>query len=170
MRRSSKFLAVGLLCFLLPLSVAAQSEGRHKKSDFAKFPATTPFKGKITYPDFKGRDRNWSSFRTRIREGLRSGPNFANHLAIIEIGCGTGCRFVPVADANIGKVHDFPLGGEDNLYLNLHYRRDSRLVVAYWIGEGRCHTELLLWNGKGFDQFSRLEIGPDDVCYSIPSM
>ncbi|MFA1676267.1 hypothetical protein ACDY97_26875 [Rhizobium mongolense] len=37
------------------------------------------YQRKTVLPDFKGRDRDFNRFRTRIREGMREGPNFAGH-------------------------------------------------------------------------------------------
>jgi hypothetical protein len=56
--------------------------------------------GQLRMPDFLGRDRNYATYRTRIAEGIKVGPNFAGRYAFIEIGCGTGCRFAFVADVS----------------------------------------------------------------------
>jgi len=49
------------------------------------------------------RDRNYNSYRTRIREGMRNGPNFAGQYSVIQIGCGTGCSFVIIGDNKTGR-------------------------------------------------------------------
>jgi hypothetical protein len=101
--------------------------------------------------------------RTRIRQGMKAGANFAGHLALIEIGCGTGCRFVPVVDVRTGRVYDFPLGGEETPSLWLKYRPTSRYVLATWVEEGRCIRAGLIWNGSAFDRLPSEE----ERCYQL---
>jgi len=121
-------------------------------------------RGRIMTPDFRGRDRAYATLRTRIRDGAKAGPNFAGHLTLVEIGCGAGCRVVPVVDIRTGRVLDFPLGGEENLSLVLRYRPDSRLIVAYWVNEGVCRREDLVWTGSGFERGTTRELGDAEVC------
>jgi hypothetical protein len=78
--------------------------------DFQSFPVGQIYKGRTHFPDFRGRDREFARFRTRIRNGLKEGPDFAGRYSIVEIGCGTGCRRVFIADNRTGKVFDFPRG------------------------------------------------------------
>jgi hypothetical protein len=68
-------------------------------------------------------------------------------------------------DVRTGRVLDFPLGGEDNLSLVLRYRPDSRLIVAYWVNEGVCRREDLVWTGSGFERGTARELGDAEVCY-----
>jgi hypothetical protein len=135
--------------------------------DFQYYPAYSGHRGKVTLPNFTGRDRDWSTFRTRIRNGMKDGANFAGHLAIVEIGCGTSCIFAPVGDVGTGQVHRFPLGGEEYMSLTLKYRRDSRLVVAHWIDGGRCMREYVEWTGNGFREFGKGDIGTDETCWAM---
>ena len=65
---------------------------------------TSIYKGPTRLPDFRGRDRQFADYRTRIRDGLKAGPNFADHYTVIQFGCGTGCSCVYVADNRTGKV------------------------------------------------------------------
>jgi hypothetical protein len=132
--------------------------------NFGRYP-TEVYRGRIMTPDFRGRDRAYAMLRTRIRDGAKAGPNFAGYLTLVEIGCGAGCRVVPVVDVRTGRVLDFPLGGEDNLSLVLKYRRDSRLIVAYWVNEGVCRREDLVWTGSGFERGTTRELGDAEVCY-----
>ncbi|MGN7439463.1 MAG: hypothetical protein ACTHOO_12575 [Alcanivorax sp.] len=64
------------------------------------------------------------SFRTRLREGLKSGPNFADKYAVIGHGCGTSCQIYWVVNVETGKV----LGRFSSTY-GAHFRRDSRLII-----------------------------------------
>jgi len=158
--------AFAAAAFLSCLATAAVAQNiRH--GDFGAFPAAGTYSGPVRFPDFKGRDRDWNDYRTRIRDGMKGGANFAGKLAVITVGCGTGCRWAAVGDISTGRVHQFPLGGEENMYLELRYRRDSRLIVAYWEEEDRCMRENLEWTGSGFRQFGRKAIGSTDVCRKI---
>ncbi len=103
------------------------------------------YRGPIQLPDFARRDREYSEYRTRIRNGMRKGPNFAGHMALIEIGCGTSCLSVYAGDVASGRVFNFPLGGEGNLSLRLRYNVRSRAVVAYWVDGERCIREAYIW-------------------------
>jgi uncharacterized protein YecT (DUF1311 family)/peptidoglycan hydrolase-like protein with peptidoglycan-binding domain len=141
---------------------ASPSAGLSSTS-FAVHPAGSIYRGPISYPDFNGRDRFFRSYRTRIREGMRDGANFAGHLAVITIGCGTGCRFAYVADVRSGQVNGFPLGGEENMHLNLAFQIDSRLIVAHWATDDRCLREVLVWDGNGFVRSGARDVGPGDM-------
>lgn len=105
----------------------------------------------ITLPDFSGRDEWARNFRTRIRDGLSAGPNFSGHYSLIEIGCGTSCRFAFVADARNGQVFSFPYGGEEQYEMELLYNIDSRLVKATWMKDWEtCIQQDLEFNGAEF--------------------
>lgn len=71
-------------------------------------------------------------YRTRLVEAYASPPDYGGSLVIEQIGCGTGCRTVYALDKSSGKVIDFPLGGEANMYLWIRYREDSSLIWATW--------------------------------------
>lgn len=65
-------------------------------------------------------------YRTKLREGAATGPNFAGHYTIVLWGCGTGCQFVSVVDARTGRLSSQTLltaGG-------VEFRRGSRLIFA----------------------------------------
>lgn len=145
---------------------APKKAGVAPKADFAAYPAT-PYLGRATMPDFTGRDRKHAMFRTRVRDGIRGGANFAGHLALIQFGCGTGCSVVLLGDVRTGQVYDFPLGGEDTQALGLEYRTGSRLVVARWedVEKDRCITAQLVWTGSGFERISRTDLGTREVCW-----
>ncbi|MDO1585259.1 hypothetical protein [Rhizobium oryzicola] len=124
------------------------------------------FTGKTVLPDFKGRDRDFNTFRTRIRDGMLQGPNFAGHYTVIQIGCGTGCSFAIVADNLTGRPLNFPRGGENNMYLDLDYRRDSRLLSAQWLDydQHTCFVEFFAFDGGIWKQLSKAALGNDETC------
>jgi hypothetical protein len=99
---------------------------------YADYPISKIYGGKIIFPHFSGRDKDFAQFRTRIRDGMRNGPNFAGRYSVIKIGCGTGCRFYIIGDTATGSLRDFPLGGEEYGHLDLYYSLHSALIVAVW--------------------------------------
>ncbi|MBB3387232.1 hypothetical protein ACK83U_19500 (plasmid) [Rhizobium sp. WW22] len=133
----------------------------------ADFPTSGRFAGRTMLPDFKGRDREFNSFRTRIRDGMRQGPNFAGHYTLIQIGCGTGCSFAIVADNKTGQPASFPRGGEANMYLTLDYRLESRLLAAQWFSydAGRCFLEYFDFDRDEWKPLTKADIGNSDTCY-----
>ncbi|MCJ2138464.1 hypothetical protein [Methylobacterium sp. E-066] len=145
---------------------APANASKPKVPDFAAY-AADPYRGAINLPDFRGRDREHATYRTRIMAGAKSGPNFAGYLAMTQIGCGSSCSFVPVVDLRTGRVLNFPLGGEDNLSLDLQYRVDSRLVSARWVSEERCQQEELIWTGTAFQRGTVRDLGDREVCYRM---
>lgn len=132
------------------------------------YPAREIFKGKTRLPDFKKRDRDFNSFRTRIRDGMREGPNFAGRYSVIQIGCGTGCSFVIVGDNKTGRPMNFPRGGEDNMYLELRHQLDSRLLIAQWANYdgGKCYIEFFDFDGASWNVLKKIEVGVTEACYN----
>ncbi len=139
-------------------------------ANYGAYPAAAPYRGPTRMPDFAGRDREYAMFRTRLRDGIRSGANFASHLALIQFGCGTGCSVVYVADVRTGQVYPFPTGGEDAQALGLEYRPTSNLIAAQWedVEKNRCITAHYVWTGHGFNQIARRDIGPREACWEKP--
>ncbi|MGU3326097.1 hypothetical protein ACLBXB_04090 [Methylobacterium mesophilicum] len=136
-----------------------------KAPDFAAY-AVAPYRGPIGLPDFRGRDRQHASYRTRILAGAKAGPNFAGHLALVPIGCGSSCVFVPVVDVQTGRVLDSPLGGEDMLSLDMKYQIDSRLIAARYISNERCKFEEIVWTGATFQRGTVRDLGDREACYT----
>ncbi len=145
---------------------ASGASGTVRKNP-ADFPISGRFAGRTMLPDFKGRDRQFNSFRTRIRDGMRQGPNFAGHYTLIQIGCGTGCSFTIVADNKTGRPASFPRGGEANMYLALDYRLESRLLAAQWFSydAGRCFLEYFDFDRDEWKLLTKADIGNSDTCY-----
>jgi hypothetical protein len=122
-------------------------------SVFEKYRAPDVYRGSLTMPNFYGRDRDFVGYRTRIRGGIKDGPNFGGRYKVIQFVCGTGCSFVLVADVSTGQVYSFPHGGEYDQSLQLEYRISSMLIRAQWIpnleNRNRCLQEdLLLKDGR----------------------
>jgi hypothetical protein len=126
--------------------------------DFADFPAQ-PFTGTSQAPDFSGRESEYADFRTRLTKSFNEGVNFGGAYSIVEIGCGTGCRFVYIINHKNGAISSFPLGGEENPYLGLNYVPNSTLVQATWEGgeyDARvCFQEDFNWTTREFQSLGR---------------
>ena len=148
-------------------AVGIASSATFKRPDLSSYPAQGRFSGKTIMPDFRGRDREFNSFRTRIRDGMRQGPNFASHYTLIQIGCGTGCSFVIVANNQTGRPGSFPRGGEEHMYLTLDFRRDSRLVAAQWLNYNTktCVVEFFDFDRDTWKPVATTNVGNDEACY-----
>lgn len=132
---------------------------RPVRMSFSAFPPDSYNSGTVTLPNFQGRDAWSRNFRTRIRKGINAGANFAGHYTVVEIGCGTSCRFAFVADVSTGEVFRLPYGGEEQYELGLVYSSDSRRLRATWKmdawgqnsgSKDTCASQDLLWNGTAF--------------------
>lgn len=134
--------------------------------DFAAY-AVAPYRGPLSFPDFRGRDRQHATYRTRIMAGAKAGPNFAGHLALVPIGCGAGCVFVPVVDVQTGRMFNSPLGGEDQSLLDMKYQVDSRLIAARYISNDRCKAEEIVWTGSAFLRGAIRDLGDREVCWAV---
>lgn len=131
------------------------------QSSFSKFSPDKYYSGPVVTPDFNGRDAWARNHRTRIRDGVLGGVNFAGRFAVVEIGCGTSCRFAYVVDVSNGKVFSFPYGGEEQYELGLVYSSDSRLMRATWRkayweenqskDTTTCISQDILWTGSDFE-------------------
>jgi hypothetical protein len=42
-----------------------------------------------------------------------------------------------LTDVSSGRVYDFPRGGDDNLYMQLHFTANSSLIVLRWYGPAK---------------------------------
>lgn len=150
----------------LDMPVSAQNTGAPggvaPPPEMSRFPAS-PYRGRITSPNFVRRDKEYAMYRTRLLKALKAGPNFAGHLVLEQIGCGAGCRFAFVIDARNGKVSEFPLGGENNLQLTLKFEVGSRLIVATWEDE-RCRRASYEWTGDAFRLVEEAALGRPDAC------
>ncbi|AFL53328.1 hypothetical protein ABIE78_000779 [Sinorhizobium fredii] len=133
-----------------------------------QFPITDIFTGKTKLPDFKGRDKAFNNFRTRIRNGMQEGPNFAGEYSVIQIGCGAGCSFVIVGNNRTGQPLDFPRGGEDNMYLTLKYQLTSKLMIAQWADydQSTCFIEHFQFDGSNWTALAKRDVGPVEACYN----
>jgi hypothetical protein len=114
------------------------------------------YKGPIKYPDFAGKQKPFSDYRTAIKEEVESGVNFGGRYVITIVGCGAGCSSGYVENVKTGDVYELPVGGEETLYANYFYLPSSTLFVARWPavastgGEVYCVTRYFNFDGRAF--------------------
>ena len=146
--------------FMLFISTTSSAETARN------LPMDRVYQGPIRLPDFSGREREYSRFRTKITNEMKTGPNFAGHYAIITIGCGTGCNFSFVGDVATGKLFDFPYGGEGYYVLGLQYNVKEKYISAKWVNleENSCIYDFLEWDGKKFTSSGPKVIGSREIC------
>ncbi len=120
---------------------------------FEDWPATEalgPGAGPVL-PDFAGRDAWAREFRTAIRDGMAGGPNFAGRWSVIEIGCGTGCRFAYLVDHATGRVLPFPYGRGEKNQMEIEEEVGSRLLRVSWLESFElCRAQDMVWDGERF--------------------
>ncbi|TAZ43704.1 hypothetical protein [Rhizobium ruizarguesonis] len=144
-------------------AIPAISLARIKPS---QLPVFRVYDGPRNFPDFSGRDSKFSTYRTRITNGMTDGPTFAGEYSVIQIGCGTSCSFVYVADNRTGEVFDAPVGGEDNLSLDLKYDVGSRLMISQWgdYDANKCFVQFYSFDDGDWTELLKREVGTLDAC------
>jgi hypothetical protein len=92
---------------------------------FADYAVPERFRGRPA-PVRLATDPQARFYRTKLREGAREGPNFADHLTVVTWGCGSGCQVNAIVDARTGRV--FPQWLQTNAGVGV--RRGSALLIA----------------------------------------
>ncbi len=168
---SEVILDVGYRPFIWQKSAYATTASPAREISLARIkPSQLPvyriYSGPNNAPDFSSTDASVRSFRTRISSAIEGGPTFAGEFAVVEIGCGTACSIAFAANVRTGEVFRLPLGGEENLYLNLKYQLDSRLLVAQWAeyDPSKCHVEFLSFDDGEWISLLKHDVGTSDRC------
>ncbi len=125
------------------------------------------YAGPSRRPDFKGRDKDFALFKTRISDAMKQGVTFAGEYSVAQFGCGTGCTRVVVANNRTGQLYGFPRGGEFNQALTLEFEPTSKLMLARWYTDSlweTCVIEALVFEeGKWLAEEAIAGKG-DEVC------
>lgn len=145
-------------------------EKKAKKSDTPTF---EEYKVKVskTKPKpikFSG-NKDARMFRTRLKEALKEGVNFAGHFVFAKWGCGTSCVQGAIIDTKTGVVY-FPeeLSVMSFRYIDeniepLQFQKDSKLFILNgYPGNGENDAEgayYFVWEGTKFKQ---IEFVADD--------
>lgn len=141
--------------------------------NFKDYPIPKFYKKSHKFPDFNGRDRWAKDYKTKIKQGIESGPNFAGEYSIIEIGCGTGCAFVLIVDNKTGAVlkSNLPEGGERYPNIWYTYKVDSSLIISVYDNLSRdgykklsCVLNFYVLKNKSVKKiFSKNAMPPNDA-------
>src|SRR5215831_16185240 len=134
--RKSRFmkrvLYLSVLAFLPLFPTAAQNV---KHPAFNEYLSTVE-NARAKAINFKN-DQAARTMRTRLKEALAGGVNFAGHYIVAGWGCGTGCISGAIIDARTGTVlWPLPLyalavwyDNDDYVKNPVEYRKNSRLLI-----------------------------------------
>jgi len=123
--------------------------------DFNDYPATESFSGNPAPVDLSS-DSDARRFRTVLREGAQTGPNFAGKYTVVTWGCGTSCQSVAIIDAETGSVYTPGIVAE----AGVKYKLDSRLLVVNPPGNTPgnrpdwMETSYYVWDGTELTEVS----------------
>lgn len=92
---------------------------------FEDFPVSVEFRSKPARVDLSSHPEA-RTFRTKLREGAKEGPNFAGHYTVVSWHCGTECQAVAIVDAKTGRVYFAPFSTSEGS----EFRIDSALFIA----------------------------------------
>ena len=81
------------------------SEEWRRAPRFDDFPTSRIYKG-VPAPVDLSSNPTARSYRTRLRQGARKGPDFAGHYTVVSWGCGSNCESIAIVDALSGRVYD----------------------------------------------------------------
>jgi hypothetical protein len=163
-----------ILSFALTFSFVASPQGNNSRIPrFEDYPSGEIFNGKPAPPNLaRPGDR---LFRTKIREGIAKGPNFAGHYSIADWGCGTSCVSIAVVDAKTGNSYSGPFGilgyGEalkyadtsENKFQPLSYNINSRLLIVRGCPEDvdkDCASYFWEWRESAFRLIRKIAAVP----------
>ena len=112
--------------FLTCIVGSASSYAESSLPDFSTYPVPanevlkeTP--ASVDLSSYKGA----KTYKTKLQEGTRKGPNFAGHYTVVTIGCGTQCQENWVIDAKTGKILD-----KVSSIIGTKYQVDSLLLIV----------------------------------------
>jgi hypothetical protein len=118
--------------------------------NFSDYSVPVMFHGKPAEPLHN--TPNSKTFRTKIRQAVASGANFADHYTLVLWGCGAGCVMFSIVDAVDGRVFDSPftVSWFDETEEGVRYVRDSRAIhiVGSLIEGGNSADRWYAWNGE----------------------
>ena len=130
-------LAAVAVCAFAAHGGGAQAQTRKPRAErpaprFEDYPARGVYRGPVARVRLDSKTARM--FRTRLREGASTGPNFAGRYTVVIWGCGTGCAQMGVVDAKTGRVYFPPVeymdipDMEDERARSQWFRLDSRLL------------------------------------------
>jgi hypothetical protein len=119
-------LTAALLCGVVGLHAQAPAAPKPlPKFEDYRVAAADMFKGPAA-PIVADRSKIAQTYRTRLRDGERKGPNFAGSFTLVSWGCGGGCQDWAVIDAKTGQVSDSMI----RTSVGAEFKPDSRLLLV----------------------------------------
>src|SRR5947209_12680523 len=97
----SGVLSATMLEARLQLQSAATKPG--PVPEFDDYPVAEEFRG-VPAPVQLRSAPYGDTFRTRLREGARGGPNFAGNFTVVNWGCGAPCQMVAIIDVRSRRL------------------------------------------------------------------
>jgi len=91
---------IGFLSLILSASITLAAD------EFSQYLSEGQMIGSPKNPKFDTPFKK--KYQTRIREGLKNGPNFNGHYAISYWGCGSNCLEFAITDLQTGRVFALP--------------------------------------------------------------
>jgi hypothetical protein len=116
----------------LAAQIATSDSSKNRYPHFENYPAIEQFRGQPASVDLSSHP-NARTFRTRLREGAKKGPNFAGHYALVWWGCGNECQQALVVDLRTGIVYGLAgpsAKGPLESSRGLEFQPTSRLIIA----------------------------------------
>jgi len=139
-RVALKLVSLGLL-----ISTAALADVPPRCLDFAAYPVPEVFSGPYVPPKV-GKSSAGHKYRALIRSLANDPPDFAGHLQVISLACGTGCIQTAIVDKRTGDVWldedwDWPSNGFERV-------ATSRLLIFNPASPPGANDELLHMPGS----------------------
>jgi hypothetical protein len=134
-RLGLRFMATSIARWLMMISAAACAMPALAAAPaFADYPVVQIYEGPPRPVNISSNPRA-KRFRTALRDGALSGPNFAGHYTVVTWGCGVACEELAIVDAGTGRVH-FPKSIKLNAYqlvtdgsAPFQFEKNSKLLV-----------------------------------------
>lgn len=145
------------LILISVLTVGAQTVDLRKAPKPDSYPVRERYRGKLASVILESKRARL--FRTVIREGAKTGPNFAGHYTAVAWGCGLGAFSLAVVDSKTGKVYFPPFECVDGAGFGLPFvnalgpmfRINSKMIVFYGYDDGLIKNGVFFYvfnNGK----------------------
>lgn len=110
---------------LVLLGFAAAAPSAQTLPQFSDYPAGPIYRGRVAPLDLSS-SPDARRFRTRTREAMAEGVDFAGHYVVAMWGCGSGCMSGQIVDARTGRVvSGLPSGSP-----YVAFQPESRLFVV----------------------------------------
>jgi len=123
-KNMNRSLSILFFCFLFSTAFS-QEAGKVKfqpKVKFSNYQAII-YRGAIAKLELKNPEHR--RFRTALRNGYKSGINFAGHYCLVYWGCGSPCQSGAIIDVTNGQVYDIPSAA-----VGYNFKKNSRMLIV----------------------------------------